>query len=55
MARPFCDEEEPALRPVEGIDHVAACHYAEELDDHERARSVFTERTDDDVVAEEAR
>jgi oligopeptide/dipeptide ABC transporter ATP-binding protein len=41
MSRAYCDEEEPALRPVAGADHVAACHYAEELAGDVRADEVF--------------
>jgi oligopeptide/dipeptide ABC transporter ATP-binding protein len=28
-----CARDKPALRPVDGVDHLAACHYAEELRD----------------------
>jgi hypothetical protein len=31
MRRPHCDAEEPPLLAVAGVDHAAACHYAEEL------------------------
>jgi oligopeptide/dipeptide ABC transporter ATP-binding protein len=41
MSRPHCDAEEPPLRPVAGIDHVAACHYAEELAGDIAAAEVF--------------
>jgi hypothetical protein len=41
MSRPHCDAEEPPLRPVAGIDHVAACHYAEELAGEVAAAEVF--------------
>ena len=41
MSRPHCDEEEPALRPVAGVNHVAACHYAEELAGEVAAAEVF--------------
>jgi hypothetical protein len=41
MSRPHCDAEEPPLRPVSGIDHVAACHYAEELAGDVAAAEVF--------------
>jgi hypothetical protein len=41
MSRPHCDAEEPLLRPVSGIDHVAACHYAEELAGDVAAAEVF--------------
>jgi oligopeptide/dipeptide ABC transporter ATP-binding protein len=32
LARPRCAAEEPALRPVRGSQHLAACHFAEELE-----------------------
>jgi len=41
MSRPHCDAEEPQLRPVAGANHVAACHYAEELAGDVRADEVF--------------
>jgi hypothetical protein len=41
MSRPNCDTDEPALRPVAGLDHVAACHYAEELAGDVSATEVF--------------
>ena len=41
MSRPHCDAEEPPLRAVAGIDHVAACHYAEELAGDVAAAEVF--------------
>jgi len=41
MSRPHCDAEEPQLRPVAGANHVAACHYAEELAGDVRAAEVF--------------
>jgi oligopeptide/dipeptide ABC transporter ATP-binding protein len=50
MSRAHCDEEEPALRPVAGVDHVAACHYAEELAGDVRADEVF-ETTEADLQA----
>ena len=49
MARAHCEEEEPALRPIEGAGHVAACHYAEELAGDVRADAVFEPATVDDV------
>jgi oligopeptide/dipeptide ABC transporter ATP-binding protein len=33
MARPRCTKEEPDLRQVGSHDHLAACHFAEELED----------------------
>jgi oligopeptide/dipeptide ABC transporter ATP-binding protein len=50
MSRPDCDSDEPALRPVAGVDHVAACHYAEELAGDVAAAEVF-ETTEADVQA----
>jgi peptide/nickel transport system ATP-binding protein len=50
MSRPNCDTDEPALRPVAGLDHVAACHYAEELAGDVAAAEVF-ETTEADVQA----
>jgi peptide/nickel transport system ATP-binding protein len=41
MSRPDCDAEEPELRLVAGANHVAACHYAEELAGDVRADEVF--------------
>jgi oligopeptide/dipeptide ABC transporter ATP-binding protein len=41
MSRPHCDEEEPALLPVAGDGHVAACHYSAELAGDVRAEEVF--------------
>ena len=47
MSRPHCDAEEPSLRPVAGPNHVAACHYAEELAGDIAAAEVFeTAETD---------
>jgi oligopeptide/dipeptide ABC transporter ATP-binding protein len=50
MSRPNCDTDEPALRPVAGVDHVAACHYAEELAGDVAAAEVF-ETAEADVQA----
>jgi oligopeptide/dipeptide ABC transporter ATP-binding protein len=51
MSRPHCDTEEPPLRPVSGIDHVAACHYAEELAGDVAAAEVFeTAETDAEAL-----
>jgi oligopeptide/dipeptide ABC transporter ATP-binding protein len=50
MSRPNCDSDEPALRPVAGVDHVAACHYAEELAGDIAAAEVF-ETAEADVQA----
>ncbi|HEX2038607.1 MAG TPA: ABC transporter ATP-binding protein [Acidimicrobiales bacterium] len=50
MARQHCEEVEPALRPVEGAGHRAACHYAEELAGDVRAEQVFDVAVADDLV-----
>jgi glutathione transport system ATP-binding protein len=50
MSRPNCDTDEPALRPVAGLDHVAACHYAEELAGDVAPAEVF-ETAEADVQA----
>jgi len=50
MSRPNCDSDEPALRPMAGLDHVAACHYAEELAGDIAAAEVF-ETAEADVQA----
>jgi len=50
MSRPNCDTDEPALRPVAGVDHVAACHYSEELAGDVAAAEVF-ETAEADVQA----
>ena len=51
MSRPHCDAEEPALRSVAGVDHVAACHYAEELAGDVAAAEVFqTAETDSQAI-----
>jgi oligopeptide/dipeptide ABC transporter ATP-binding protein len=51
MSRPQCDAEEPPLRSVAGVDHVAACHYAEELAGDVAAAEVFeTAETDSEAV-----
>jgi hypothetical protein len=53
MSRQHCDEEEPALRPVAGANHVAACHYAEELAGEVAAAEVFqTAEADMQALAE---
>jgi oligopeptide/dipeptide ABC transporter ATP-binding protein len=41
MARPFCDEEEPDLRLVDGSGHVAACHFSDELAGQVAAEDIF--------------
>lgn len=47
MARDLCIEAEPALRPVDRVGHLAACHYAEELGGDVRAEEVFDVATAD--------
>jgi oligopeptide/dipeptide ABC transporter ATP-binding protein len=53
MSRPNCDSDEPALRPVAGLDHVAACHYAEELAGDVAAAEVFQTTEADAQALEE--
>jgi oligopeptide/dipeptide ABC transporter ATP-binding protein len=53
MSRPNCDTDEPALRPVAGLDHVAACHYAEELAGDVAAAEVFATAEADVQALEE--
>ncbi|HSR28146.1 MAG TPA: ABC transporter ATP-binding protein, partial [Actinomycetes bacterium] len=51
MSRPHCDAEEPPLRSVSGVDHVAARHYAEELAGDVAAAEVFeTAETDTQAI-----
>jgi oligopeptide/dipeptide ABC transporter ATP-binding protein len=47
LARERCDEEEPELRPVDGYEHVAACHFSEELAGDVRATEFFDVASDD--------
>jgi oligopeptide/dipeptide ABC transporter ATP-binding protein len=49
LAREHCNEEEPQLRPVEGVNHVAACHYSEELNTVEGAADIFEVTAADEV------
>jgi oligopeptide/dipeptide ABC transporter ATP-binding protein len=53
LARELCDEQEPELRPVDGYDHVAACHFSEELAGDVQASEVFEAATDDAVAADD--
>jgi oligopeptide/dipeptide ABC transporter ATP-binding protein len=53
MSRPHCDAEEPALRSVAGVDHVAACHYAEELAGDIAAAEVFETAETDRLAIEQ--
>jgi oligopeptide/dipeptide ABC transporter ATP-binding protein len=50
LAESHCDEVEPELRPIEGYDHVVACHRAEELSGDVRATEVFEVATSDEVA-----
>jgi oligopeptide/dipeptide ABC transporter ATP-binding protein len=56
MSRDTCNEREPDLRLVGGLDHSAACHFSEELTTVEAATQVFevTAADDVDVLREEA-
>jgi oligopeptide/dipeptide ABC transporter ATP-binding protein len=38
QGRERCRTEEPTLRPIESSQHLSACHFAEELRDHELGR-----------------
>jgi oligopeptide/dipeptide ABC transporter ATP-binding protein len=50
LARPRCAAEEPELRPVLGAKHLAACHFAEELEG--RGEEIFAPIAHDtEVVA----
>jgi oligopeptide/dipeptide ABC transporter ATP-binding protein len=51
LSRAHCDEEEPALRPVGSMGHVAACHYSEELSGDVAAEEVFEVTAVDAVPA----
>ncbi len=48
MSRDRCEQEEPTLRPTTSLDHLAACHFSEELE-HARAVDVFDTTAVDDV------
>jgi oligopeptide/dipeptide ABC transporter ATP-binding protein len=49
LVREHCNDEEPQLRAVEGVDHVAACHYSEELNTVAEAADVFEVTAADEV------
>jgi oligopeptide/dipeptide ABC transporter ATP-binding protein len=51
MREARCDEEEPALLPVEGDHHTSACHFAGRLGDGVEATELFAATTADDVLA----
>jgi oligopeptide/dipeptide ABC transporter ATP-binding protein len=50
MARDRCREEEPPLYATDGYDHLAACHFWEELQGVVRAEDVFDTTAVDDVA-----
>jgi peptide/nickel transport system ATP-binding protein len=52
LARPVCDEEEPALAPTTSPDHTAACHFSEELAGVEPEQLFATRVTDAAALAE---
>ena len=54
MSRTHCEEEEPELRLVDLRDHLAACHYAEELVVADDELALFPPRSDDGAVEDEA-
>jgi oligopeptide/dipeptide ABC transporter ATP-binding protein len=54
MSRTHCEEEEPELRLVDLGDHLAACHYAEELVVADDELALFPPRSDDGAVEDEA-
>jgi oligopeptide/dipeptide ABC transporter ATP-binding protein len=49
LVRERCNEEEPQLRTVDGVDHIAACHFSEELDTVAAASDVFEVTAADEV------
>ncbi len=50
MSRTHCEEDEPELRLVDLGDHLAACHYAEELVAADDEFALFLPRSDDAAV-----
>jgi oligopeptide/dipeptide ABC transporter ATP-binding protein len=50
MARDRCREEEPPLYATDGYDHLAACHFWEELQGDVKAADVFTTTSVDDIA-----
>jgi oligopeptide/dipeptide ABC transporter ATP-binding protein len=50
MARDRCREEEPPLYATDGYDHLAACHFWEELQGDVRAADVFATTSVDDIA-----
>ena len=50
MSRAHCEEEEPELRLVDAGDHLAACHYAEELVGAGDEFALFAPRSDDAAI-----
>ena len=54
MSRERCEHEEPALRVVDHGDHLAACHFAEELAGSPDELALFAPRSDDAEIDEDA-
>ena len=54
LSRAHCEEEEPELRLIERGDHLAACHYAEELVAADDEFALFAPRSDDAVIEGES-
>jgi hypothetical protein len=52
LARPVCDEEEPALTGTTSPDHTAACHFSDELTGVEPGQLFETKVTDTAALAE---
>ncbi len=53
MSRERCEQEEPELRLVEGSDHLAACHFAEELAAASNEFELFAPVSTDGVLTED--
>jgi oligopeptide/dipeptide ABC transporter ATP-binding protein len=53
MRRPVCDVEEPVLRPTTSPEHVAACHFSEELEGV-RPSDLFSAGSTDDELPDDA-
>jgi peptide/nickel transport system ATP-binding protein len=51
LAQPVCEREEPAPEPTTGPDHLAACHFSEQLEGREPG-DLFGAGWRDDVAAE---
>ena len=52
LARQVCDEEEPPLTPTTGPDHIAACHFSDELVGAEAGQLFRTTVADAAALAE---